>query len=304
MSRQSRIAIFCGKGGVGKTTLSLALGLHRASEGQKVVVVSSHPLGELGVSVSLDGLAERHPEAARNLFVVHLDPREMLGELVRNNFPVQWVARAILESSIYKNLVEVAPGLKEFYFLARLQQLAERKAATGDSPDYDVLLWDAPSTGHFLSTLRSARAFEMYLTGPLASAGADLNRFFSNAANITLLPTTTLEEMAIDETVEMCGSLERDFQLRPSKVLLNMTSPLIDAPDEAVRELAATVEQSRDPALRFAFDRGMLERQRALELRVTLHSSTVAVERARGRKTDLDLLVEVGHRLASQAVAA
>jgi anion-transporting ArsA/GET3 family ATPase len=303
MSRQSRIIVFCGKGGVGKTTLSLALGLRHAIEGRKVVVVSSHPLAELSVSVSLEGLAERLPEAARNLFVVHLDPREMLAELVRKHFPVQWVARAVLESSIYQNLVEVAPGLKEFYFLARLQQLAERQAAAGDAPDYDLLVWDAPATGHFLSTLRSARAFETYLTGPLASAGAELARFFSSAANITLLPTTTLEEMAIEETVEMCRALEHDFQLQPHRVLLNLASPLIDAPEADVQSLAEAVEQSGDPALRFAFDRGMLERERAIELRLALRASTVAVERARGAQTDIDLLETLGRRLAAQAAA-
>jgi len=303
MSRQSRIIVFCGKGGVGKTTLSLALGLRHAIEGRKVVVVSSHPLAELSVSVSLEGLAERLPEAARNLFVVHLDPREMLAELVRKHFPVQWVARAVLESSIYQNLVEVAPGLKEFYFLARLQQLAERQAAAGDAPDYDLLVWDAPATGHFLSTLRSARAFETYLTGPLASAGAELARFFSSAANITLLPTTTLEEMAIEETVEMCRALEHDFQLQPHRVLLNLASPLIDAPEADVQSLAEAVEQSGDPALRFAFDRGMLERERAIELRLALRAATVAVERARGAQTDIDLLETLGRRLAAQAAA-
>jgi anion-transporting ArsA/GET3 family ATPase len=304
MSRQSRIVVFCGKGGVGKTTLSLALGLRHAIEGRKVVVVSSHPLSELAVSVSLEGLVERHPEAARNFFVVHLDSREILAEVVRRNFPVQWVARAVLESAIYRNLVEVAPGLKEFYFLARLQQLAERKAASADAPDYDLLLWDAPATGHFLSTLRSARAFETYLSGPLASAGAELARFFSHAPNITLLPTTTLEEMAIEETIEMCRTLERDFQLRPARVLLNMTSPVIEASDAAMAELAAAVDESRDAALRFAFDRGMLERQRALELRLTLHSATVAVERAEGSHSDLDLLEHLGRTLAAHGVAA
>ena len=77
------------------------------------------------------------------------------------------VAEAILNSSIFKNLVEVAPGLKEFYFLARLQQLAERKAAAAGAggPDYELLIWDAPASGHFLTTLPlGAAAFEAFLS--------------------------------------------------------------------------------------------------------------------------------------------
>ena len=297
MSVQSRIIVFCGKGGVGKTTLSLALALRHAAEGRKVVVVSSHPLAELAVSVSLEGLPDRFPMAARNLFVVHLNPKDLLRELVENNFPVQWVARAILESDIYNNLVEVAPGLKEFYFLARLQQLAERHIAA-DVPDYELLIWDAPATGHFLGTLRSARAFETYLSGPLAAAGTDLHNFFSNAANIVILPTTTLEEMAIQETIEMCRALEQDFQLRPTRLLLNLVSPIVDATHADVEELERTAAASSDQALRFALDRGLVERQRAADLRAELASPSLAVERARQWSGDLDLLAQIGQTLA------
>jgi len=71
------LTIFCGKGGVGKTTLSLGLGLWNANLGRKTVVVTSHPLTELAVSVSLRGLKEQNPLAAANLFVVHIDPQHI-----------------------------------------------------------------------------------------------------------------------------------------------------------------------------------------------------------------------------------
>ena len=64
LPRQSRILIFCGKGGVGKTTLSFSLALRCAEAGKRVVVVSSHPLRELAVTLSLAGIAEKFPRAA------------------------------------------------------------------------------------------------------------------------------------------------------------------------------------------------------------------------------------------------
>jgi anion-transporting ArsA/GET3 family ATPase len=289
---------------VRKTTLSLALGLLHAAAGRKVLVVSSHPLHELGVAVSLEGLAKYDEKAARNLFVVHLNPKELLAEVVEKNFPVAWVARAVLESEIYKNLIEVAPGLKEFYFLARLQQLAERRAARGSTPDYDLLLWDAPATGHFLSTLRAARAFETYLTGPLASAGAELARFFSNAANVALLPTTTLEEMAIQETIEMCASLEQSYALKPTRLLLNLVSPLLAVPEHEVAHLSREAAASSDGALQFAIGRALTERERAAALRGEFAVETLAVERVRRWSSDLDLLRQIGRPLSALPVAA
>ena len=297
MDPQSRIMVVCGKGGVGKTTLSLALGLKHANEGRRVVIVSSHPVAELAISVSLEGLATRFPIAARNLFVVHIDPKELLREVVEENFPVHMVAQAILNSSIFKNLIEVAPGLKEFYFLARLQQLAERKAtaAGADKPDYEVLIWDAPASGHFLSTLRSARAFEVYLTGPLASLGAEMDRFFSNSANMAILAVTPLEEMAIAETIEMIDALQTDFQLRCSSLILNMVSPLVTAGEKEAKELK--VDDETSPALRFAIDRGMLERERSADLHKSISAPQICVPRIREWNGDLDLLGQVGQWL-------
>jgi len=288
---QSKIIIFCGKGGVGKTTLSLAMALRCAESGKRVVVVSSHPLDELAVAVSLEGMADRFPVAARNLFVVHIDPKELLADLVRSNFPSRLIADAVLASKIYQNLIEVAPGLKEFQFLARLQQLAEKTVK--DAPHYDLLLWDAPASGHFLSTLHAARNFETLLSGPMASAGADLTRFFSNTAHITLLPITTLEEMAVDETTEMFGKLETEFGMTPATVLLNMVSPLAAA-DEA--EISA-LRNASDPALRFALERGLIEREHAGYLKEKMPAGQTPVERARAADNDLDLLSEAGRSL-------
>jgi hypothetical protein len=188
--------------------------------------------------------------------------------------------------------------LKEFYFLARLQQLAERTVAVADGgPNYDLLLWDAPSTGHFLSTLRSAKSFETYLTGPLASAGAEVARFFSNASRITVLPVTTLEEMAIDETIEMCGALQRDFHLQPAALLLNLVSPLIAASEQEVADLRQADAACSDPALHFAVARGLLERERAASLRGAVPAPCVAVRRVRQRSGDVDLLHEISQAL-------
>ena len=294
---QTRIMVLCGKGGAGKTTLSLALALRKANRGQRVVVVSSHPLPELAISVSLEGLAARFPAAARNLFVVYLDPRELLRELVEQNIPLAVVARMVLNSSIFDNLVEVAPGLKEFYFLARLQQMAERKTGVpgiGQS-EYDVLIWDAPASGHFLSTLRAARAFETYLSGPLAALGAEMNRFFSNAANIEILAVTPLEEMALTETAEMTDALERDFHLRSSALIFNMVSPLVTASEAEIEGLRITPDAS--PALRFAIERGLMERERSIAAALKIRAARVFVPRIRESKDDLDLLENIAESL-------
>ena len=294
MLASSRLVIFCGKGGVGKTTLSLAVGLKHAMNGRRVLVVSSHALGELALAVSLVDLSARFPAAASNLFVLHIDPRDLIANIVRKHFPVALVAERILSSSVFANLIEIAPGLKEFFFLGRLQELAERRKwdSSTATPDYDYLIWDAPASGHFLSTLRSAKGFDVFLTGPLASAGEQLHRFFSNSRNIQLFPVTSLEEMAIAETLELAEAMANDFGVTCSALLVNCASPMCAVPEDAITGLSETTYSS--PALRFAVQRGLIERERCRELRASLPVPQVLIPRLTHSSNDLDLLARIG----------
>lgn len=290
MDDTARLVIFCGKGGVGKTTLSLAAALQLAMNGSKVLVVSSHPLSELALAVSIEGLAARFPAAAANLFVLYIEPRDLIADVVNKYFPVKVMAEKILTSSIFTNLIEVAPGLKEFFFLGRMQELAERRMA--DSPEYDYLIWDAPASGHFLSTLRSAKNFEVFLTGPLAAAGAQIHRFFSNRGNIHVFPVTPLEEMAISETRDIARAMSGDFGVTCTALLVNSASPMCSASESDVARLSEVEDSS--PAMRFAVERGMTERSRLAELRASLPLPQVLIPRITQWSNDVDLLVRIG----------
>jgi anion-transporting ArsA/GET3 family ATPase len=284
MNGPARLVIFCGKGGVGKTTLSLAEGLRHAMRGRRALVVSSHPLPELALAVSLSALPARYPEAAQNLFVVYIDPKELIADVVKKYFPMSGMAQKVLDSSIFTNLIEVAPGLKEFFFLGKLQELAENGL-------YDYMLWDAPASGHFLSTIRSGKSFQSFLTGPLSNAGAQLHRFFSNRSRIQLFPVTPLEEMAIAETLEIADAMDRDFQVPCAAVVVNSVSPMVTADESQIAELERTKDSS--PALGFSVDRGMTERRRVAELGASLPAPQVLIPRITNAADDLDLLAKI-----------
>lgn len=294
----SRLTVFCGKGGVGKTTLSLAHGFRYAGNGLKTVVVTSHSLRELAVSISLHGLKEQFPKAAANLLVVHIDPREILGNKVKQQIPSEFLAKKVLSSQLYQNLLEVAPGLKEVAFLARLKQLAERRGEE-DREAYDLLIWDAPATGHFLQTLKVAKNFDAYLSGPFALLGNELHRFFSDPASIRFVPVTVLEEMAVDETIELCGDLEGTLHMHPSALVCNMVSPLLDLTETAFEEMRDHLAAgSFDvPGLGFALDRHVAERELFTKLQSSVKTPLHTVRRVPDWGSDLELLVSISRAL-------
>ncbi len=285
----SPLMILCGKGGVGKTTLSLALGLWHAKAGRSVLVVSSHPLPELAVAVSLSGLKEQHPDAIARFFIVHIDPREILGDKVRQQIPSEFLARTVLSSKLYQNLVEISPGLKELAFLSRLRQLADGKTHDGGARPYDLMIWDAPSTGHFLQTLKVSRNFDTYLSGPFAVLGRELLHFLSDPARIRILPVTTLEEMAVDETIELCGELRIELGMPPAAVICNLASPLLSLPEEVFLGLRDEVDAS-NADWSFVLDRHAIERQLFQKLCEAIPVSPCVIERVSHWESDSELL--------------
>lgn len=297
----SRLIIFCGKGGVGKTTLSLAFGLWNAARGRKTVVVTSHPLPELAITISLHGLKEKYPHAAANLFVVHIDPREELANKVKQQIPSPLLAKAVLASSIYRSLVEVAPGLKELAFLSRLRQLADRQPKGGTTNDFEFLVWDAPATGHFIQMLKVSRNFDAYLSGPFATVGRDILQFFSSSANVCLFPVTILEEMAVEETIELCGQLVAELELQPSAVICNLACPLLASSDIEYQGLRSQMlEENPDAAdLRFILDRHAIERELFRRLCDSVSAASHVVERKPSWSSDLELLMDLGEKVGT-----
>jgi Mrp family chromosome partitioning ATPase len=298
------LIIFCGKGGVGKTTLALAYALQHAGAGRTALVVTSHPLAELAVSVSLAGLKEKSPQAAPRLFVIFVDPKEILAQTVKQQIPSAALAEAVVSSRIYQSLIEVAPGLKEMVFLHRLQQLVEQRAGDGASRKYDLVVWDAPATGHFLQTMDVSRHFNHYLSGPFARLGEEITVFFSKPENYAVIPVTTLEEMAVEETIELSTALAQKLGMRPRSVICNMASPLLAAApgDGAAPDVFNRTQQgTADPTLQFVFDRLAVERLLYDQLRARTDARPFVVERRHRFGTDLDLLLDLAGRLTGAA---
>jgi anion-transporting ArsA/GET3 family ATPase len=215
---------------------------------------------------------------------------------VRQQIPSDLLARTVLSSRIYHNLVEVAPGLKELAFMARLKQLAEERTQDGGS--FDLLVWDAPATGHFLQTLKVSRNFDTYLSGPFSVAGKDLADFFADPGNVTLFPVTTLEEMAVEETIELWQKLSVDLTLRPAAVVCNLASPVLSSSDQEFAEMRDRLENGPDAEpLRYIVDRHAAERELFHKLESSVEGPFRFVRRSSHSGSDLELLAGVSEQL-------
>ena len=78
----SKLVLFGGKGGVGKTTTSAAVAIWTASQGLNTLVVSSDPAHSLGDSFGQQiGNVPTPIEGVANLWAVEMDPRQTMAKL-------------------------------------------------------------------------------------------------------------------------------------------------------------------------------------------------------------------------------
>jgi anion-transporting ArsA/GET3 family ATPase len=288
------LVVFCGKGGVGKSTLAVGTALALARAERRVLVVSSHPIEELALSLSLHGLEERDAAVASRFYVVHVDPLQVLESLVRSRVHPGRLADLLLGSRVYQSFVRVVPALKEFAFLWKLHELARVPPAGAKLP-FEFLIWDAPATGHFLETLRASVNFESFFVGPLAEQGAAISEFF-RTARLEIFPVCVAEEMSVDETFELIDSL-RGLAISPSAVACNLLSPVL-----GFRETGVSIPQTWGALGAFVEERSREEQHQFERLQGSARCTVIPVHRVTRDEADLDFLLRIAAEVASNGL--
>src|SRR5207344_2372547 len=84
------------------------------------------------------------------------------------------LVRKILESPVYSRFFTAAPGLRELMTLGKIMVLEEAREGWSRRPRYDVVIVDAPATGHGLAFLKVPIAAEA--VAPVGPIGANARR--------------------------------------------------------------------------------------------------------------------------------
>lgn len=156
---EPRIVMFCGKGGVGKTTSASATALHFAQKGLRTLLISSDPTPSLSdiLEVGVRGIITPI-EAAAGLDAVELD-FDTVVEMWKEKFgeEVYEVISSFLP--VDEEIIEYvanAPGIDQEFALSYIYDLY-----TGD--DYDIIVWDTAPAGGTLSLINLQDKFYRHL---------------------------------------------------------------------------------------------------------------------------------------------
>ena len=246
--RKPKIVMFCGKGGVGKTTCASATAIHYASRGKRTLLISTDPSPSLTDILEINVLGDitKVPEV-QNLEAVELDYDKVLEmwkikfgdeifEVISSFLPVE-------EEII--DYIAGAPGIDEEFALSYVFDIYM-------SGEYDVIVWDTAPAGGTLSLLYLQETFynhmrdaaKLYirlketleaLTGrekrdPLKIIGeweklAENVLLMVRAENTVVYLVTIPEGLGVSQTERIKKDLEK-FQVNIGGIIINNYIPV------------------------------------------------------------------------------
>jgi len=232
-----KLLVLTGKGGVGKTTLSATLGLLAADRGLRTIVV------EMGEQRRLPELFRVLPDQAgaetelrQNLWSMSIDPDRALLEWLQA-LGGRVSGRVLASSGTFQYFAAAAPGAKELISMVTIWRLTKGERAGRKSREgFDLVILDAPATGHALGMLHSPQTFgAIARVGPIASQTQKVGELLADPARSAYLAIALPTEMAVTETLEIQAGLQQQIDRSLHAVILNGTLPRRFSPTDLAR---------------------------------------------------------------------
>jgi len=219
--------VVTGKGGVGKSTVAAALGLVGARSGRRTIVAEVARRGDVASAFDRAGAEPfEEIELAPGLFHISIDPQDALEEYLRDQLPRGPVADLLARSRVFGLLAAATPGMRELLTVGKLWELAQLDRRTPGAGAYDLVVVDAPATGHGLAVLTAPRTFAAAAgSGPVARQGKRIDATLSDPTLTAVLAVARAEELAVTETGELRAALRAGMGLELERVVANALDP-------------------------------------------------------------------------------
>jgi anion-transporting ArsA/GET3 family ATPase len=266
-----------GKGGVGKTTVAAALGLAAAQMGRRTIVCEVAEQDRMSRAFARHGVRpEMEVELARDLWAITIDPQRALEEwLTRQVGPA---VKLLSHSHAFQYFVAAAPGAKELITIAKVWELAQPQRWDRHNRRYDLVVVDAPASGHGIAMLTTPRTFgEVARVGPIRRQAEKVSALLTDPARTGYVAVALPEEMPVNETLDLEGRLRAAVGLGLDAVVVNgMWPERFTAHD--ITKLRAAERDGLDPEGLAAVRAALAAHERVKSQRAHLRRLTTGTE--------------------------
>ena len=167
------LIIVCGSGGVGKTSISAALGVLAATQTDKrVLVLTVDPAKRLANALGLREFGNVEVQITSDLFKTSktklrgslsagmIDTKASWDDLISRHAPDEATRNSVLQNSLYKNLTERFVHSHDYIAIERLYQAHSSGA-------YDLIVVDTPPSRNALTILDAPKRMQDFFSSRL-----------------------------------------------------------------------------------------------------------------------------------------
>ncbi len=217
-----RLLVVSGKGGVGKTTVAAALAKLASDAGKTVLLVSTDGRGDAAKLFKKRDSGYHEVDLAPRLHGLTADFDALLADFVASVAPVKFLGDRLLALPAFRFFTRATPGLPDLLLLGKIREIFKRKKSTAREPKVDVIVLDAPATGHALSLVALPRTLLATVpAGPVRKLAEWLDALLSQSKDTALIVVSEPEDFAAKETEELIAGAADKAGLTTALVVLN-----------------------------------------------------------------------------------
>ncbi|MEZ4222062.1 MAG: ArsA family ATPase [Polyangiaceae bacterium] len=227
-----RFLFITGKGGVGKTTVTAALAARLAAQGKRVLITACDAKERISTLFGADPMSPEVRPLAQGVWGVKLTPEVALREYGGMILKSQAVYGAVFDNNYVRSFFAGVPGLFEWAMLGKAWFHSTELMEDGRHR-FDIVLFDAPATGHGLDMLRVPKIIvEVVPPGVLRRDAERAWQMFQDPTATGVVVVTIPEEMPTNETLELLEALDQELDLPVAHVVINAVIPTLFSDDE------------------------------------------------------------------------
>lgn len=221
-----RLLFVTGKGGVGKSTVALSLGMAAVARGKRAIVCEVAAQENVSRVFRRAQVGFNEVELSPGLWGISIDPEESMREYLLLQLKVRAMRDLLMRSKLFVYLAEAAPGLRELVTIGKVWELTLDERRLKGAEPYDIVIVDAPATGHGVGFLQTPRTFaQIARVGPIHSQATRLDETVTDHERTGAVIVSLPEEMPVNESASLESQLIDDVGVSVDRVYMNALYP-------------------------------------------------------------------------------